>query len=53
MKKSNKKKIIKHVKAKVRKDFIEQGANDGRYKTKVVPNKKKKYNRRKAKKTEE
>ena len=45
-----KSKIHKAVKEKVRKDFIEQGGYDGRFAEKVVPDKKKKYNRRKAKK---
>lgn len=36
-----KSKIQKARKAAVRKKFIEQGGNDGRYTTKVVPNKKK------------
>jgi hypothetical protein len=44
------KKIHKAVKKKVRKDFIEQGGQDGRFATKVVPNKKKKYSRSKIKK---
>ena len=43
-------KIHKAVKSKVRKDFIEQGGQDGRYATKVVPDKKRKYNRKNAKK---
>ena len=43
-------KIHKALKNKVRKDFIEQGGQDGRYATKVVPDKKRKYNRKKAKK---
>lgn len=47
-----KKAIHKLIKSKVRKDFKEQGGYDGRYAEKVVPDKKKKYNRRKAKKIE-
>ena len=43
-------KIRKSIKAKIRKDFIAQGGYDGRFAEKVVPDKKKKYNRRKAKK---
>ena len=43
------KKIHKAVKSAVREDFIKQGGRDGRYKTKVVPDKKKKYNRKKTK----
>jgi hypothetical protein len=44
------KKIHKALKSKVRKDFIEQGGQDGRYATKIVPDKKKKYNRKNVKK---
>ncbi|MCD4747698.1 MAG: hypothetical protein K8R58_15490 [Bacteroidales bacterium] len=47
---SIKQKLLKYIKAKIRKDFIEQGGRDGRFKTKVVPDKKKKYDRKKAKK---
>ena len=43
------KKIPKAVKSAVREEFIKQGGRDGRYKTKVVPDKKKKYNRKKTK----
>ncbi len=46
------KKIHKAVKEKVRKDFIESGGQDGRFAEKVVPDKKKRYNRRKAKKVD-
>ena len=34
-------KILKALKTKVRKEFIEQGGQDGRFATKVVPDKKK------------
>jgi hypothetical protein len=43
------KKIHKAIKGEVRKNFIEQGGQDGRFAEKVVPDKKRKYNRRKAK----
>ncbi len=45
-----KKSIHKLIKGKVRNDFKEQGGFDGRFAEKVVPDKKKKYNRRKEKK---
>jgi len=45
-----KKSIHKLIKGKVRKDFKEQGGYDGRFVEKVVPDKKKKYNRQIAKK---
>jgi hypothetical protein len=44
------KQIHKAIKSKVRKEFIAQGGQDGRFAEKVVPDKKKKYNRRKGKK---
>ena len=47
------KKIHKAVKGAVREEFIKQGGRDGRYKTKVVPDKKKKYNRKKPKTIED
>jgi len=47
-----KKTVHKLIKGKVREDFKEQGGLDGRYAEKVVPDKKKKYNRRKAKKVD-
>jgi hypothetical protein len=50
--KKAKKKIHKAIKEKVRKDFIESGGQDGRYAEKVIPDKKKKYVRRKAKKVD-
>jgi len=48
--KSNKKKIHKLIKKMVRENFIKQGGNDGRFIEKTIPNKKRKYNRQKAKK---
>lgn len=47
------KRIRKSIKAKVRKDFIEQGGYDGRFAPRIIPDKKKKYNRRKAKRIAE
>ena len=44
MKKS---KIPKIIKKTVRNDMIEDGAYDGRYNTKVIPNKKEKINKHK------
>ena len=49
-KKEVNKKLHKAVKEKVREEFIAAGGNDGRFREKVVPNKKRKYNRRKNKK---
>ena len=43
-------KLHKSVKEKVRNDFIEAGGNDGRFREKVVPDKKKRYRRQKSKK---
>ena len=45
-------KIHKALKEKVRQDFIKQGGQDGRFAEKVVPDKKKKYNRPKVKKVD-
>ena len=42
--------VKKAILKEVRRDFIEAGGQDGRYKTKVVPDKKKEYKRSKAKK---
>lgn len=53
MKKRRKKKklrIHKLVKEKVRKEFIEQGGNDGRFREKIIPDKTKEYSRSKVKK---
>lgn len=53
MKKRRKKKklkIHKLIKDKIRKDFIEQGGNDGRFREKTVPDKSKQYSRNKSKK---
>jgi len=47
------KKIHKAVKGAVREEFVRQGGMDGRFKTKAVPDKKKKYNRKKAKKIDD
>ena len=49
-KKAGRKKVYQLIKDKVRKEFVSQGGQDGRFATKVVPDKKKKYNRQKAKK---
>lgn len=43
-------KVHKAIKKKMREDYIAQGGQDGRYREKVVPDKKRKYNRQKAKK---
>lgn len=51
-KKKDHKKVYQLIREKVRKDFISQGGKDGRYATKAVPDKKKKYNRQKVKKVE-
>jgi len=48
-----KKALHKLIKGKVRKDYKEQGGYDGRFAEKIVPNKKRKYNRRKGKKVNE
>jgi hypothetical protein len=45
--KSTKSKIHKLIKSDIRKDFIKQGGLDGRFKEKVIPNKKKQYKRNK------
>ena len=47
-KKTDKKKVYQLIREKIRKEFISQGGQDGRYATKAVPDKKK-YNRQKAK----
>jgi len=47
------KKILKAVKSAVREEFVRQGGMDGRYKTKVVPDKKTKYKRKKTKSIED
>jgi len=44
--KTNKSKIHKLIKGDIRKAFIEQGGLDGRFKEKIIPNKKK-YKRNK------
>ena len=49
-KNERKRKINKLIKGKLRDEIIEQGAYDGRYREKVIPDKKRKYNRQKAKK---
>ena len=51
-KKKDHKKVYQLIREKVRKEFISQGGQDGRYATKTVPDKKKKYNRQKTKKVE-
>lgn len=48
--KKGRKRAFELIKESVRKDFIEAGGQDGRFATKVVPDKKKKYNRKKEKK---
>jgi hypothetical protein len=51
-KKKDHKKVYQLIREKVRKDFISQGGQDGRFATKIVPDKKRKYNRQKVKKVE-
>ena len=51
-KNERKRKINKLIKGNIRQEIIEQGAYDGRFREKVIPNKKKKYNRQRAKKVQ-
>jgi len=51
-KKKDHKKVYQLIREKVRKDFISQGGQDGRFATRAVPDKKKKYNRQKTKSVE-